>query len=549
MESTEGSSATRVLAQEVERRRTFAIISHPDAGKTTLTEKLLLFGGALREAGAVRAQRANRHATSDWLELEKQRGISVSSSVMHFEYQGFRVNILDTPGHKDFSEDTYRTLMAADAAVMLIDGAKGVEAQTGKLFQVCAMRKIPIFTFVNKMDREGRDALDLMQEIEEVLGIEVVPVNWPVGMGSGFRGVYNRLEKKLELFSGGKHGTELVNQVDVEGEPGSSAIQEAIGGAMAQRIEEELELLDGAGAEFDEAAVRAGTQTPMFFGSAMTNFGVLPFLDAFLKMAPHPSARHADQGPVDPVERGFSGFIFKIQANMDPNHRDRLAFMRVCSGKFVRGANVQLERTGKSVRLAKSTLLMAADREEVDEAFPGDVVGLHDPGIFRIGDTLSEEGDLSYPGIPSFSPECFMAVDVSGVEKRKALDKGLQQLAQEGAVQLFTDMTTGVASPIMGAVGQLQFEVLIHRMQTEYKVKLKLAPLPYQVARWPQGGFDPDIFRFSETAKVVEDRDGRSVVLFKSLWNLDWVRQKYPDLELAETADMHLFAAGQAKTH
>jgi len=348
MESTEGSSATRVLAQEVERRRTFAIISHPDAGKTTLTEKLLLFGGALREAGAVRAQRANRHATSDWLELEKQRGISVSSSVMHFEYQGFRVNILDTPGHKDFSEDTYRTLMAADAAVMLIDGAKGVEAQTGKLFQVCAMRKIPIFTFVNKMDREGRDALDLMQEIEEVLGIEAVPVNWPVGMGSGFRGVYDRLEKKLELFSGGKHGTELVNQVDVEGEPGSSAIQEAIGGAMAQRIEEELELLDGAGAEFDEAAVRAGTQTPMFFGSAMTNFGVLPFLDAFLKMAPHPSTRHADQGPVDPVERGFSGFIFKIQANMDPNHRDRLAFMRVCSGKFVRGANVQLERTGKA---------------------------------------------------------------------------------------------------------------------------------------------------------------------------------------------------------
>ncbi|MBW2713373.1 MAG: peptide chain release factor 3, partial [Deltaproteobacteria bacterium] len=332
------------LVKEVERRRTFAIISHPDAGKTTLTEKLLLFGGALREAGAVRAQRANRHATSDWLELEKQRGISVSSSVMHFEHQGFRVNILDTPGHKDFSEDTYRTLMAADAAVMLIDGAKGVEAQTGKLFQVCAMRKIPIFTFVNKMDRESRDPLELMEEIEEVLGIEAVPVNWPVGMGSGFRGVYDRLERKLELFSGGKHGTQLVDQVDVEGEPDSPAIQEAIGGAMAEQVAEELELLDGAGAEFDEAAVRAGKQTPMFFGSAMTNFGVMPFLDAFLKMAPHPTARHADKGPIDPVEGAFSGFIFKIQANMDPNHRDRLAFMRVCSGKFLRGSNVQLER-------------------------------------------------------------------------------------------------------------------------------------------------------------------------------------------------------------
>ncbi len=542
MAAAPNASDRRVIAAEVERRRTFAIISHPDAGKTTLTEKLLLFGGALREAGAVRAQRANRHATSDWLELEKQRGISVSSSVMHFEHEGVRVNILDTPGHKDFSEDTYRTLMAADAAVMLIDGAKGVEAQTRKLFEVCALRKIPIFTFVNKMDREGRDPLELMQEIEEVLGIEVVPVNWPVGSGSGFRGVYDRLAKKLELFSGGKHGTALLEQTDIECEPDGPEMREAIGDALTERIAEELELLDGAGAEYDLEAVREGQQTPMFFGSAMTNFGVLPFLSSFLEMAPTPGARPSDAGLIDPVEHGFSGFVFKIQANMDPNHRDRLAFLRVCSGKFQRGSNTQHVRTGKTIRLANSTLLMASDREEVEEAWPGDVVGLHDPGIFRIGDTLSEEGGFAFPRIPSFSPERFVNVDLTGVEKRKALDKGLNQLAQEGAVQLFSDESSGVARPILGAIGQLQFEVLVHRMKTEYKVDVKLSPLPYQVARWPQGDdFDPDIFRFSETAKVVLDRDRRPVVLFKSAWNLDWVRQKYPDLELADTADVHLF--------
>jgi len=371
-----------------------------------------------------------------------------------------------------------------------------------------------------------------------VLGIEAVPVNWPVGSGSAFRGVYDRLEQKLELFSGGRHGTALVEQTNLEARYDAPQIREAVGEALARKLAEELELLDGAGTRFDLDALRAGKQTAMFFGSALTNFGVAPFLDAFLKMAPHPGPRLSDQGPIDPVSDGFSGFIFKIQANMDPNHRDRLAFLRVCSGRFVRGSTTHHMRTDKSIRLANSTLLMADAREEVEESFPGDVVGLHDPGVFRIGDTLCDAGTFSYPSLPTFSPERFVMVDVGGVAKRKALEKGLVQLAQEGAIQLFSDPASGGANPILGAVGQLQFEVLVHRMKTEYKVDLKLLPLPYEVARWPIGGaFDPDFFRYSDSTKVVADRDGRPVLLFKSAWNLDWVRQKQPNLRLAETAD------------
>ena len=369
----------RRLSSEVERRRTFAIISHPDAGKTTLTEKLLLFGGAVREAGAVRAQRAARYATSDWLELEKQRGISVSSSVMHFDHAGFRVNILDTPGHRDFSEDTYRTLLAADSAVMLIDAAKGVEAQTRKLFEVCRLRHIPIFTFVNKLDRQGRDPLELMTEIEEVLKIDVVPLSWPIGAGSEFRGVYDRVGERSLYFSGGKHGTQLLDQREVAGPPDDPRVRDA------------LELLDGAGAKFQPLEVARGKQTPMFFGSALTNYGVLPFLERFLELAPCPGLRETASGPIDPARSEFSGFVFKIQANMDPDHRDRVAFLRICSGRFERGADAVIARTGKPVRLAHSTLLMGQGREEVDEAFPGDVVGLFDPGVFRIGDSLSTE--------------------------------------------------------------------------------------------------------------------------------------------------------------
>jgi peptide chain release factor 3 len=536
MATPQNIEAVGTLAREVERRRTFAIISHPDAGKTTLTEKLLLYGGALREAGAVRAQKAARHATSDWLELEKQRGISVSSSVMHFNWKGFRVNILDTPGHKDFSEDTYRTLVAADSAVMLIDAAKGVEAQTRKLFEVCRMRQIPIFTFVNKMDRLGRDPIDLMSEIESVLGIEAVPVNWPVGRGSDFIGVYDRVRSRLLTFSGGKHGTEQVNENAIDGAVDSAPIQAAMG-TFDEETAEALDLLSGAGAAFDLTATLAGEQTPMFFGSALTNFGVLPFLERFLELAPCPSARESDAGAIDPVEHGFSGFVFKIQANMDPDHRDRVAFLRICSGRFLRYATTTHVRTGKKLRLAKSTLVQARDRETVEEAFPGDVVGLFDPGIFRIGDTVADEGNFSFAGIPTFSPEVFVRVEVAEVLKRKSLEKGLDQLSQEGAVQLFTETGAGTAAPILGGMGQLQFDVLVHRLTTEYKVTPRLSPLPFQVARWPQSGFDPEAFRFSDAVKVVEDRVGRPVLLLKSRWYLERIAEKHPELVLSETPD------------
>lgn len=539
----DGTSA-RSLRAEVERRRTFAIISHPDAGKTTLTEKLLLFGGAVREAGSVRGRRSDKHAKSDWLELEKQRGISVSSSVMHFDYRGFRVNILDTPGHKDFSEDTYRTLTAADSAVMLIDGAKGVEKQTRKLFEVCRMRGIPIFTFVNKMDRFGRDPLDLMSEIEEVLGIDAVPVNWPVGEGKDFRGVYDRLGDRLIMFSGGNHGRTLLEENIIEGGLGSDAFNEALG-IHAGELTDALELLDGAGAEFDIERVRAGELTPMFFGSALTNFGVSPLLERFLEMAPCPTARESDKGMVEPDSKDFSGFVFKIQANMDKDHRDRIAFVRVCSGRFMAGKSTRHVRTNKPIRLANSTLLMGRDREEVSEAFPGDVVGLFDPGVFGIGDTLNDKGDFNYPGIPSFSPECFARVEVAAVGKRKSLEKGIDQLVQEGAVQLFREPGGGSATLILGAIGQLQFDVFQHRLASEYGVEPGLSPLDYKLARWPQADFDTEIFRFSERVRVYEDREGRAVLLAKSEWDLKRVEEKHPELKLAETADpLRLAASG-----
>ncbi len=540
----ENEGARRELAREIERRRTFAIISHPDAGKTTMTEKLLLYGGALREAGAVRGRRGAKHASSDWLELERQRGISVSSSVMSFDYDGFRVNILDTPGHKDFSEDTYRTLMAADCAVMLMDAAKGVEDQTRKLFQVCRLRKIPIITFVNKMDRMGRDGLDLMSEIEEILGIDAVPVNWPIGAGAGFKGVYDRLHQKAIFFSGGDHGTNRVDVEEVEGALDSDAVQAAMGD-FADEVTGELELLEGAGAEFDREAISRGEQTPMFFGSALTNYGVEPFLHHFLELAPPPAPRVSDVGPIDPEKRPFSGFVFKIQANMDKDHRDRVAFFRVCSGRFVKGRQTTHVRTGKPFRLTNSTLIQGQEREEVGEAFAGDVVGLFDPGVFRIGDTLSDDGDFSYAGIPSFSPESFMRVEVAGVENRKALEKGLDQLVQEGAVQLFREPGGGSATLVLGAMGPLQFDVMKHRLKDEYRVDLKLSPLPFTLARWPQGEFDAEIFRYSERIRVFEDREGRPALLAHGLWELERALERYEDLVLSETADPELFEAAR----
>jgi len=540
----ENEGARRELAREISHRRTFAIISHPDAGKTTMTEKLLLYGGALRQAGAVRGRRGARHATSDWLELERQRGISVSSSVLYFDYRDFRVNILDTPGHKDFSEDTYRTLMAADCAVMLMDAAKGVEAQTRKLFQVCRLRRIPIFTFVNKMDRLGRDGLDLMGEIEEILGIDAVPVNWPIGSGSDFRGIYDRLDRRAILFSGGDHGSTRVETEIVEGEIDSEPVQAAMGN-LAGDVTSELELLEGAGAEFDRDAIAAGEQTPMFFGSALTNYGVEPFLEHFLQMAPPPAPRKSDAGMVDPEKRPFSGFVFKIQANMDKDHRDRIAFMRICSGRFVKGRQTTHMRTGKPFRLTNSTLIQGQDREEVTDAVAGDVVGLFDPGVFRIGDTLSDEGTFSYAGIPSFSPESFMRVEVAGVENRKALEKGLDQLVQEGAVQLFREPGTGSAALILGAMGPLQFDVMQHRLKDEYRVDLRLSPLPFTLARWPQGDFDPEVFRYSERIRVVEDREGRPALLAHGIWDLDRALERNEELVLSETADPELFEAAR----
>ena len=536
--STDRSS--NEIRREIERRRTFAIISHPDAGKTTLTEKLLLYGGAVREAGAVRAQKAARHATSDWLELEKQRGISVSSSALHFEFGGHRVNILDTPGHRDFSEDTYRTLMAADSAVMLIDAARGVEAQTRKLAEVCRLRRIPIFTFVNKMDRHGRDPFDIMAEIEEVLGMDSIPMNWPVGAGSDFKGIYDRLGRKLILFSGGKHGTHRVDEQTIEGEVGDPALALAMG-TFAKDVKDGLELLEGAGADLDRERVARGDQTPMFFGSALTNFGVRPFLDCYLEMAPGPTPRQSSGVPIDPVKHPFSGFVFKIQANMDPDHRDRVAFLRICSGQFIRGSNTIHIRSGKTIRLANSTLLMGKDRAEVDEAFAGDVVGLFDPGIYRIGDTLSDEPGIAYSGIPIFAPEAFMRVEVAGVEKRKALEKGIEQLVQEGVVQLFREPTGGSASWILGAMGPLQFDVMQHRLKSEYGVDLKLGKLPYTIARWPLEGFEPDDFRYSERIKVVRDRDDRWALLAHNSWDLDRLRDRNDSIVLSETPDPTLF--------
>ena len=533
------------IRREIERRRTFAIISHPDAGKTTLTEKLLLYGGAVREAGAVRAQKAARHATSDWLELEKQRGISVSSSVLHFEFEEHRVNILDTPGHRDFSEDTYRTLMAADSAVMLIDAARGVEDQTRKLCEVCRLRKIPIFTFVNKMDRHGRDPLDIMSEIEDVLGMDVVPANWPVGAGSDFKGIYDLLGRRLVNFSGGDHGTHRVDEEILNGEPDDPAIVEAMG-TFARDVQDGLELLDGAGAALEPELVAKGAQTPMFFGSALTNFGVRPFLESYLEMAPGPVARQSEGEVIEPTEHPFSGFVFKIQANMDPDHRDRVAFVRICSGQFVKGKSTSHVRTGKPLRLTNSTLLMGKDRAEVEEAFAGDVVGLYDPGIFRIGDTLADDSGIAYAGIPIFAPESYMRVEVAGVQKRKALEKGIEQLVHEGVVQLFRDPNGGSASWILGAMGPLQFDVMQHRLKSEYGVDLTLSNLPYTLARWPQAGFDPDDFRYSERIRVVLDRDDRWALLAQSSWDFDRLTERNESLELSETPDPSLFESANA---
>ena len=467
------------LEEEISRRRTFAIISHPDAGKTTLTEKFLLYGGAIAQAGEVKGKRA-KAATSDWMEIEKQRGISVTSSVMQFQHNGFCINILDTPGHQDFSEDTYRTLMAADSAVMVIDGAKGVEPQTRKLFKVCALRHIPIFTFINKMDRETRDPLELCEEVERELGIDTYAMNWPIGCGKEFQGVYDREKQRILFFSGETKGKK-VNSMEVALE--DPTLDETLGAEKAAKLRDEVELL-GAGRDFNMQAVRNGTLSPVFFGSALTTFGVEPFLEEFLRMTTAPLPRVSDQGEVDVFSPDFSAFVFKIQANMNKAHRDRLAFMRICSGKFERDTEYYHVQSGKKLRLSQPQTMMAAEREIVEEAYAGDIIGVFDPGLFAIGDTITVPGKkFRYSGIPTFEPEHFMRVSPKDTMKRKQFIKGTEQIAQEGAIQIFKIPGAGLEEVIVGVVGTLQFDVFEYRMKNEYNVDLRMTSLPYDHLR------------------------------------------------------------------
>lgn len=519
------------LQTQIERRRNFAIISHPDAGKTTLTEKLLLYGGAIHQAGAVKARRAQRHATSDWMEMEQQRGISITSTVLQFDYKGFQINLLDTPGHQDFSEDTYRTLAAADNAVMLIDAAKGLEPQTRKLFEVCKLRGLPIFTFVNKLDRPGREPLELLDEIEQELGLATYAANWPIGMGDRFKGVFERSTQKIHLFERSAHGQrEAIDTVVDFGDP---RIEQLLEQDLYYQFKDDLELLEGVGSELDLEAVHAGMMTPVFFGSAMTNFGVEPFLNAFLDYALKPTPHVSNQGEIEPTYPDFSGFIFKLQANMDPKHRDRVAFVRVCSGKFEKDMTVNHARTGKLVRLSRPQKLFAQDREVIETAYPGDVIGLNNPGVFAIGDTIYVGQKLEYEGIPSFSPELFAYLKNPNPSKFKQFQKGVQELREEGAVQIMHSADDSKREPILAAVGQLQFEVVQFRMQSEYGVETNLELLPYSVARWVVGGWEAleKAGRLFNTV-TVKDSWNRPVLLFRNEWNVGQVEADHPELQL-----------------
>ena len=525
------------LSAETRRRRTFAIISHPDAGKTTLTEKLLLYGGAIRQAGSVKARKAARHATSDWMEIEKQRGISVTSSAMQFDFDGYRINILDTPGHQDFSEDTYRTLVAADSAVMLIDCAKGVEEQTVKLFKVCRMRSIPIFTFVNKLDRAGKDPFALMEELENVLGIRSCPVNWPIGLhGDDFKGVYHRDTREVEMYRGGNHGQ---TQVEVETiSIDDPALPGRIGQTYYDKLMEDIELLDVAGDPFDLDMILSGQLTPMFFGSAFNNFGVEPFLKRFLSYTKSPTPRVSDQGPIDPESDKFTGFIFKIQANMNPAHRDRLAFMRVCSGVFEKGMTVWHSSSGERIKLAQPQQFMAQEHETVELAYPGDIIGLFDPGIFRLGDTLCTGSPVRYSGIPLFAPEFFSRVSPVDSMKRKQFLKGITQLSQEGAIQTFKRPNIGREEMIAGVVGVLQMDVLEYRLKSEYGVDITRETLPYRFVRWIARTPKPlDRLRLTSTTVPAVDRAGRDVLLFENEWSIRLAMENNEGLVLNETAD------------
>lgn len=528
------------IRNEIKRRRTFAIISHPDAGKTTLTEKLLLYGGAIRQAGSVKARKAARHATSDWMEIEKQRGISVTSSAMQFEYEGFRINILDTPGHQDFSEDTYRVLVAADAAVMLIDAAKGVEEQTLKLFKVCRLRNIPIFTFVNKMDRAAKDPFALMEELENVLGIRACPMNWPIGVDGDFQGVYQRESGNVLLYSGGNHGMSMAEELSVPLK--SPAAEKALAAHYRTRLQNEIELLDVAGDAFDKEAVLSGSLTPLFFGSAVTNFGVEPFLEAFLSITPPPLPRMSNIGEIKPLADFFSGFVFKIQANMNPAHRDRLAFVRIVSGAFQKGMTVYHSGIDKQMQLKQPQQFMADEREAVETAYAGDIIGLFDPGCFHLGDALSSGEKLHFSSIPVFAPEHFARVRPEDSMKRKQFLKGIFQLAEEGAIQTFRRTETGREEFLVGVVGVLQFEVLEHRLKTEYGVTMLMDHLPFRFVRWVVKSPIPiDKLKLTSTSGRAFDSEEREVLLFENEWSIRLASENNQGLQLAETASREVY--------
>ena len=513
--------------EEIKKRRTFAIISHPDARKTTITEQLLKFGGAIREAGTVKARKTGNFAKSDWMDIEKERGISVTSSVMQFDYAGKRVNILDTPGHEDFSEDTYRTLMAVDAAVMVIDSAKGIEAQTKKLFQVVKHRGIPVFTFINKLDRDGREPLDLLSELEEVLGIESVPMNWPIGMGKNFQGLYDFTNDRVEVYQPADGERFVALSVLTKGEHPLAS------NPFYEQAVEDAELLADAGNPFDEARVIAGKLTPVFFGSALTSFGVQTFLESFLDYAPEPHSHQTVDGEaIEPLETDFSGFVFKIQANMDPRHRDRIAFVRIVSGEFERGMGVQLVRTGKQVKLANVTQFMADTRENVQNAVAGDIIGVYDTGTYQVGDTMTT-GKLkkAFEPLPTFTPELFMRVQAKNVMKQKSFHKGIEQLVQEGAIQLYTNYTTG--DIMLGAVGQLQFEVFKDRMEREYHSDIVMTPMGKKSVRW----INPEQLdeKMSSSRNILaRDRFDHPLFLFENDFALRWFKDKYPEVVLKE---------------
>ena len=521
------------LEDEIKRRRTFAIISHPDAGKTTLTEKFLLYGGAIAQAGAVKGKKNSRHAVSDWMEIEKQRGISVTSSVMQFQYKNYCINILDTPGHQDFSEDTYRTLMAADSAVMVIDASKGVENQTRKLFKVCVMRHIPIFTFVNKMDRESRNPFDLMEQIESELGIQTYPVNWPIGSGKEFKGVYDRDKKHIISFeaSGGQHQV-AATEVDLS----DPSLDSLIGEDLHSTLCDDIELLDGASYEFDIEKVRKGELSPVFFGSALTNFGVEPFLENLLEMTTSPTPRNSSAGIIDPFDPEFSAFVFKIQANMNKAHRDRITFLRICSGKFDKDMEVLHVQGNKKLRLSQPQQIMAQEREIIDEAYAGDIIGVFDPGIFAIGDTIcSPKKKFEFESIPTFAPEHFMRVRQKDTLKRKQFVKGTTQIAQEGAIQIFHEPDSGMEEVIVGVVGVLQLEVFEYRMKNEYNVDLFKEGLPYSYIRWIDNkDIDPKTLKLSSDTKLVKDFRDNYLLLFTSEWNIRWALERNEGLELSE---------------